>query len=587
VNAGLLLLELIPLLIVGCLGPGLLIVRPFKWSPLEKLCGAIAASLIVSYLVSFVLFCANVGAVWYWAASAVFLMMGIRGWPQLRVMLRFRRSRSALIGFGIVVGWEFLHLALSRHLGGGRWEGDWNEHYDRMMYFMHKLSGGDHYLFLYRYTLPARPPMMNVLSAFYCQEVGRQFEAFSLVFLALNALAYLPCCLLLGQMGGRSGRNIRYLTVLFMLNASILENATYGWTKALTAGMVVMGVCFYLRAIQKTSLSRMCAAMVILAAAVLVHYSAIPFCAAIAVHYAIVLVRGRAKISHGLLGGLLAILLLSTWFGWSFARFGVRGTLLANTTAAGTENKTIGGNLAKIAYNTFTTLVPYPMNFEQPFFGGGDVRNNFFMVAQTTLPVMVGTAGGLVAALLIAQFFMAKGERICEQKIFWAIFLLVGFFLGIAANGEREASGAAHVTLQTLGLMGVTLVAARIPNLNLGLFWFLVLGIVVDYALGIFLNFDQRATIYPPVGDPQQWMINLLNGSRGITGREYAIKLEGHYTFWGDYFASISAGLELASIVLAVAALYKLMSWRNEDLDDLAARKVVASKGRRSKGLKK
>ena len=46
----------------------------------------------------------------------------------------------------------------------------------------------------------------------------------------------------------------------FMLNPSILQNATYGWTKALAAGFVVMGVCFYLRAIRKGDLWRWCAA---------------------------------------------------------------------------------------------------------------------------------------------------------------------------------------------------------------------------------------------------------------------------------------------------------------------------------------
>ena len=138
------------------------------------------------------------------------------------------------------------------------------------------------------------------------------------------------------------------------------------------------------------------------------------------------------------------------------------------------------------------------------------------MVTQTTLTAMVGSAGGIVAAILIAQFFMATNSRLREQKIFWAIFLVVGFFLGIAANGEREAYGAAHVTLQTLGLMGVTLLAARVITLKSGLFWFLVLGIVVDYSLGIFLHFDRRMVAYPPVGDQQQWMENLLRRNARI-----------------------------------------------------------------------
>ena len=59
VEAGLLALKLVPLLLVCSVGPGLAIVRQMRWSPLEKLCGAMGASFVLTYLASFTLYCLN------------------------------------------------------------------------------------------------------------------------------------------------------------------------------------------------------------------------------------------------------------------------------------------------------------------------------------------------------------------------------------------------------------------------------------------------------------------------------------------------------------------------------------------------
>ena len=41
------------------------------------------------------------------------------------------------------------------------------------------------------------------------------------------------------------------LAILFMLNPTIVQNVTFTWTKAMTAGLVVLGVCLYVRGLRR------------------------------------------------------------------------------------------------------------------------------------------------------------------------------------------------------------------------------------------------------------------------------------------------------------------------------------------------
>jgi hypothetical protein len=292
----LLALTLCLLICVCCTGPGLLIAGPLRCAPTEKLCLVFAGSFICIYLAGFGLFCLDASAGWYWLASGLFAAMGLMGLPTLRRLLRRRFIRRILIAFLILLAWDFLHLAMVRAYTGGNWWGDWLEHYDRTRFFLHRLPLGFH--FSDRYLLPARPPLMNVLAAFFCRQVGVSFESFSLVFLFLNAWAFLPCCLMLTLVSPRrSPRWLPVLTILFMLNPSILENVTLTVTKAFTAGLVVLGLCLYLRGIHSRHGIRCFAAVVVLAAAMLSHYSACPFAAAIALHYVYTLIRRRRMLS--------------------------------------------------------------------------------------------------------------------------------------------------------------------------------------------------------------------------------------------------------------------------------------------------
>ena len=540
--------RLILLLVVCSLGPGLWIVGRLKWSPMEKLCGAFAASFITVYLVSFGLFCIG-GSPWaYWIASAVCALIGLAGWRTALVLLRSRYTRATLIAFGVVLGWDFLHLALVRNYSGGLWSGDWHEQYDRTRFFLHELPVD--YPYLGRYSLAARPPMMNAMAAFFCAQVGLSFEAFSLAFLFLNAWAFVPCCALLRRFAPRLRNGPFILAALFMLNPSIVENVTYTWTKAFSAGWVVLGVCLYLR-------RRTLAAALSLAAGMLVHYSAAPFALAIGLHC---LVRSPAK---ALASGIAAAAFLASWFSWSIVKFGLAATISSPALTSGVSASSPGENIARVFFNLYTSLVPHPLQFTTPHYpvlanlhGASDVRDYYFTMAQTTLPMMIGLTGGLIAAGLLARLVW---RRHGWEKRFWIFILLFGCIAGLCTNHTWDVTGCAHILFQPVALMGVTLLAAFLPRLGSMAFGALLAGLSVDYGLGILLQFNRESLVPQPNASTSQ-LTEWFGREFGYVGlAEYVAKRNGGYVFWGDQVSPFAVGLQIASIIGAVLALWFLL----------------------------
>ena len=469
--------------------PGFFFVRRLRWSGLEKLCGSVALSLVLLWLAAWGIYVFAQPAAYFGLAAACGVA-GIVVAKDAWRLFRGLRVRRALAGYGFLLAWTLLVLAVIRNYSGALWSGDWLEHFQRTLFFLHHFAKDTP---IYgQYLLPARPPMMNLLAAFFLGVTQDRFEIFQFVFAFLNLLVFLPCCLAIPVLVRVRKVSLGPLVGIFAMNPAVMQNATYTWTKLLTAFFVILAVCLYLTGWRKRDSVRMTAAFVALATGLLVHYSTGPYVVFFALHYLLVLFRSRpAKWKELAAIAITCALLLFTWFGWSIATYGVQPTFASNTSI--TASKQVqGSNLAKIAGNVFDSIVPRisydPAQvhlFDQPY-APAVVRDNVFLLYQTNLILSMGLVGGpLVVWFVIAAFRSGKG--LGGERNFWLMLIGFSLLIGLAVVGERDYFGVAHLTLVPLELLGITLLAARFFSRRL-IALLIVAGCAIDFSMGVFFH---------------------------------------------------------------------------------------------------
>ncbi len=275
------------LLAVCSFTPGFFFVRRLPWTPLEKLCGSIGLSLVLLFLASWLVYLFTGGneseRIPFLCVSAVCVALGIAARGDIARLFHARPVRQAVAAYGFLLLWTLLILGMIRSYSGGMWFGDWLEHFQRSLFFLHHFPV--HTVIFGDYPLPARPPMMNVLAAFFMAQSVDRFEDFQLVFTFLNLLVFVPCCLIMPALAGARRRRILPLLCLFALNPVAMQNATYAWTKMFSAFYVVLAIWLYLAGWRKRDRGRMTAAFLALSAGVLVHYSAAPYLLLLSGHY--------------------------------------------------------------------------------------------------------------------------------------------------------------------------------------------------------------------------------------------------------------------------------------------------------------
>jgi hypothetical protein len=485
------LLSTLAALAVCCFAPGFLVVRRLAWSGLEKLCGAIALSLTLLWLAAWGIYVlapsAQPGA--YFAIVALCCAAGIVAWRDAVALFRIPRVRRAVAGYGFVLGWTLLVLAIIRVYSGAIWSGDWLEHFQRTLYFLHHFPKetpiyGD-------YLLPARPPMMNVLAAIFLGVTADRYEIFQLVFAFLNLLLFLPCCLAIPLVARVRKVSVLPLVAIFAMNPAVMQNATYTWTKSLTAFFVIFAVYLYLAGWRKRDPVRMTAAFGCLASGLLVHYSAGPYVVFFALHYLLVVFRTRQEKWRELaaIAGVSGFLLL-TWFGWSVAALGTKATFASNTSITASQQYE-GNNFEKIAGNLFDSFVPAILQdpakihlYDQPY-TPALVRDHAFTIYQANVIFSMGAIGGPMVIWFVIQAFRRKGRSAERQFWMW----LIGFTLivGIAVVGERDFFGVGHLTLIPMEVLGLTLLSAQFFRSRVVAFA-IIAGCAFDFALGVFFH---------------------------------------------------------------------------------------------------
>lgn len=551
------LLILFALLAVGSVGPGLLVLRRFRWDPLEKLCAAMGMSFLMLFLWAW--FGALIGFLPLFAAlwSLAAVVMTLFARRELAGLWQDRGIRQAVVAWAGLLLWSLVLQALLRHYGGADWSGDWYEHYQRAVYFT-LWPFDTSFEFIELYLLPARPPLMNVISASLIAQVGSAFFLFQVAMTFLNSLIYLPLLALARLLGGRNRYVPWILAIVLALSPLFCQNVTYTWTRLFAGFFVVLGLVLYIAAWRAGDSARMIGSFSAFAAGFLTHYSVGPYLVFLVAHYLLVLWRRRAHPMRELfLISVAGALILSSWFAWSIKIFGNEGTFASNTSVTESRKLTRGENIVKTLANIERTFVPFVFHRSLPedlqrFAPGVILRDTCFLLYQNNFILALGSLNWIVVAVLLWRGMRQKTRtKDPPPRGFWAWGMITVIVMGIAVHGGPSEWGLAHICLQPLVLMLLALLASRFAELEVPFKVMVVVGVFIDATLGIILHFFLlRSDIEPGLGT--------------ITTFNWQIKQRVGLVFLGDLMGWWVSVLPVAAITGAVVMVVSLavFGWR-------------------------
>lgn len=526
-----------------------------------KLLAALILSVLGVYLFGWVHYVAAWPGPWLWVLPAL-TVVGLAGHAKtLRIAAADPTVRALLIAQLLVsascLGW----LALVKSYSGGGWAGDWFEHWERACFFLEHWPQDHKFLTIYPVT--ARPPLTNVVTGVFLGLFRVDFAHYQLVSTLLASLAFMPAALLAHRFGGRPA--IPLLAVLFIVNPLFVQNATFAWTKLPAACFVLASLYFFLvarDAVQPVLPATLSATA--LAAGLLAHYSAAPYLLVLAPAWFVLgwpYRRSAAWWRATGLATLAALLVLTTWFAWSFATYGSRGTLLANTTVS-EQAPAASAQAVKIALNLRDSIVPFFLrDSDQAFLAQrspwGWWRDQFFQGYQLNFFLAFGSVAWLALLGLLARAARTAGPT---DRRFWAAFIGGTFFLGIAAHGARDTWGLTHICLQPLILLGLAFLAAKWPDLGRGWRLALLAGAVIDLFAGIVLHFAVQNFALDRWLTPGREPADVFTSYNAIALMNLRAKLQSGFIFFGDAIAAPAVLVLALLFALLMVALHRVRS---------------------------
>lgn len=511
------------------------VVARLTLSPLEKAITLAGLSLVGVFLVAWIIYVTALPLPWLWILPILAvggLMRDHRSWV---VLWLNPEVRPLGVAQGLITLWCVGWMATIVSYSGGGWAGDWFEHWERSRFFL------EHWpldrKFLEAYALPARPPLINIVTGAFLYLTQVDFAHYQLFTALLSSLVFLPAGWLALRWGG--SRGIAVLAVLFMVSPTFVENATFGWTKLPTAFFVLSAVVFFLRA-QDPQPPKAAAPLcgLLLAAAVLAHYSAGPYVVVLAAGWLALgwpHRRDRRWWRQSAAAGLLAFALLATWFAWSLWNYGSRGTFFSNSSVTGLGS-TLADQVTRVGLNIRDTLVPHFLrDFDASLIEQrspwGWWRDFFFQTYQVSFFPAFGSLA-----------WLAIGRELCRDKraasvgsrVFWLWFILGVFTLGIASVGQRDHWGLAHICLPPLILLGLAFLAARWTSMGPAWQRLLIVGGTVDFILGIGLQFAVQSYALDRWLTPGRLPEDVLTSYNQTALLNLGGKLRNQLTFFAD-----------------------------------------------------
>jgi len=565
--------------------PGWRLAGLLKVDALMRMTMAAAISYTLMYLLEIAAYLLSAPQ---WVPVALCLVLSA---VSLAEIIRSHRKRQdgAVFPWAGLAAWAALGLWILAFqflivvYGAVFWFGDWLEHYERSQFFLKQLPATTTFL-MDLWTLPARGPLFNAAAGLLMGILGDGFHVYQIVATVLNTFPVLPMALLLRDFGKLRERTALVIAViLFGLAPFAVQSETYTWTKFLTLGFILCGIHLHLYGLSRDRLYLACLSIPVFAAGLLVHYLTLLFAAFFVPHLLFSALARRWSWRPVLCGLLGAAVLAASWFGFTFATFGIRGTLEANSTL-GTRyvERSVAQGSAPLPWRTafagnlVTTALPYswrhglvgpghaPRVAQVSLRRGGATappaeRDRFkewlFDVATNpcSIPGSMGWAGALCFLICLVRTVRGRQDsRLPDAggpdagpplplpgRRFWLAFCVIGIPLNILPARVYDMQGVAHHNLQPFVCLAAVWFVHELGSSSTVMKVILTVVFAAESLLGsaalVFLQMREVPVKLSPDGRPMATESVFIN-MRYV--ENYVLKLRAGAVFLSDRLGS-------------------------------------------------
>lgn len=499
---------------------GALCIAPLwkKLTPLEAFTAGIGGSLFLIFLAGLGVHVARLPRSLWWFIPLLLMVSLLLGRRGVKPFLQNIELRNLAVAWSIFAVWTLGLLAFVLVYSGGSWCSDWLEHYERARFFLH---GGEATQHFYKnlYSLSARPPLANVVTAVMMHLSGDAFADFQVINALLGTLIIFPAWLLCRNWAKPGTATPLLLCAILMLNPMVMQNLTFAWTKLITAFWILGGAHFLLAGLNDPRGRHYRAlGFAALAAAMLSHYSAGPWIiVAVGVYFVAAHPRPSQRAfwieTAGHAG--LALLIFAPWLVWIVGQLGIHDTLTQNTSFQGAARQSVIEQIKTAWLNFHDTLIPHAFRdvntgvLEQPSKLGW-LRDYFFNFYQLILFPALGM-GSLLALGPILGTCAPALRKNPARSLGWLVVLVITVFLCTAVHTDRDDWGLTHICLQPLVIIGLAWLASRLPSSSTPVRVLWLFGACTDLLLGIVLHYSAQALWLAPLEDLNAYA-RLFNG---------------------------------------------------------------------------
>jgi hypothetical protein len=138
------------------------------------------------------------------------------------------------------------------------------------------------------------------------------------------------------------------------------------------------------------------------------------------------------------------------------------------------------------------------------------------------------------------------------------IFIATVFLIGVAAVGVKAYTGVGHVMLQPLALLGIALLASCANRLPKMLQRLLIIGLAIDFFVGILLHLYLQSLIFESVpGSGYNVRYVMSESLNDVIWNNWRAKNLYHIVMLGDYLEPLKTALFAALTIGAAILLYR------------------------------